>query len=186
MEAGDGLVQAVDVKVRQLVLELPEGGAGIAQDGGILQCVKGDGGDVVGHPPEIVPIDQVGFPVGGVVEMQTGAVRAFPADMLRDLVDVVHQPDGLPEGEGVHILQEEGLGAAVLQPEIDLVGFVDIAHLNGLKAQVGIRDPEGLANLMQFFVQLHCMFVLSQESAWRRCVQGRIPKHFTVKGKNCQ
>ena len=152
VEIGNGFVQGPDIKVRQLVLEFTKGSAGIVQHQGILNAVVGNGGNVVCHPPEIVAVNDIGFPVGGVVKMQTDLAGALSADVLGNLIDVFHQADGIAESIGVDILNQEGFGTAVLQKEIDLVGPVDIPHLNGFVSCKGILDSERFADLVQLII----------------------------------
>ena len=152
MKIRNGFLQGIDGEIRQLILKFAEGGARIAQNRRVLQGIEGDRGDVVGHAPEVVPVGKEGLPVGGMVEVETELFGVFGPDMLGDLVDVVHEAHRIPEGEGIHILDQVGFFTAVLPQKIDLVGFIHIAHLNGFKAQKPVLDPEGSANGKQFFM----------------------------------
>lgn len=100
--------------------------------------------------PEVIPVDDVGLPVCGVVEMQAGFSGGFCTDVLRDLVDIVHEPHRVPEGIGVDILDQEGLLCAVRQTEVYLIGVVDVAHLDGFITEIGILNAENRQTCSNF------------------------------------
>lgn len=85
--------------------------------------------------------------------MQTLVFRVLGADVLRHAVDVLHQLHGMLERVGVHALDEIGLDSrharAVVADIIDLVGMVDIAHLDLLIGEKRAGDAEGFAHLQQ-------------------------------------
>mgnify|MGYP003308560260 CR=1 FL=1 len=83
------------------------------------------------------------------------------ADMLRHMINVIHQRNRVAERIGIDILNQERLGTAVRQSEIHFVCTIHIAHLNGLIAQEFIINPEQLADLMQLFIQFHITRILS-------------------------
>ena len=87
--------------------------------------------------------------------MQAELSRAFCADMLRDKINVLHQPHRIPESISVDILHQTGFEAAVRKLEVHLIGLVDIAHLNRLKSQKCIPNLEQAAHFLQFFIKLH-------------------------------
>ena len=161
VEVRNGFRQLRDIKIRQICLELTKRNTCIVEDHRVLHGVICNGGDVVGHPPEVVAVDDIGLPVGGVVEMQGKLTRFFGTDMLRDLVDVVHQRHRVAECIGIDILHQKRLGFAVGQTEVHLIGAVHIAHLNGLIAQIFVIDSEKAADLFQFLIQIHKRKILS-------------------------
>ena len=136
VEIGDGLHQQVDIEIRQLGLELTEGTACIAQNHRVGGGAVGGGIHIIHHSPEILSIQKIGLPVCGVVKMEIAPVRALPADVLRHQVDIVHQTDGIAKCVGIHILNQEGLLTAILQPDIDFIGAIHIAHLDKLIIQI--------------------------------------------------
>ena len=146
MEIRNGLVELVGGEIRQLHLELAEGLARVADQIPIGGRVIGDGGDVVGHAPEILAVNDIGLPVGSVVEMQGHPAGLLGPDVLGDLIDVLHQLHRMPEGIGIDILHQEGLGATVGENEFALVGLVHVAHLDDLAAHIGTLDPEQAAD----------------------------------------
>ena len=191
MEAGNGLNQQSDVKIRQLGLELAEGPARVAQDIRVPGGAVGGGGDVIHHPPEVLPVYQIGLPVRGVMKMEAALLGLLGPDVLGHQVDVVHQADGIAEGIGIHVLNQEGLFGAVFLAENHLVGAVDNANLNGLKAQIGTGKPEGGTDLFQFLIHFAILFLKAfRETAvrwrlWRRparpafccCRSPCLPRH---------
>ena len=107
MEARNGFVEQMDVKICQLGLKLTEGSSRVAEDSRIFDGVVGDGVQIIGHSPEIFPVDHIGLSVPGVMKVQAGSVGAFPADMLGHPVNVFHQLHRLPECVGVDILHQK-------------------------------------------------------------------------------
>ena len=85
--------------------------------------------------------------------MQALCLRVLGADVLRHAVDVLHQLHRVLESIGVHALDEIGLdprhARAVVADVIDLVGMVDIAHLDLLIGEKRAGDAEGFAHLQQ-------------------------------------
>ena len=77
-----------------------------------------------------------------MVEVQSDLTGLFVADMLRHVVNVIHQRHRIAEGVGIDILNQERFGGSVSQQEIHLVGAVHIAHLNGFISQKFIIDPK--------------------------------------------
>ena len=86
--------------------------------------------------------------------MQAGFSGGFCTDVLRDLVDIVHEPHRVPEGIGVDILDQEGLLCAIRQTEVYLIGIVDVAHLDGFITEIGILNAEKPTDLLQFLIQI--------------------------------
>ena len=160
MEARDGLRQLGNVKIRQIHLEFAEGLARIADDLIVCHGIEGDRGNVVRHPPEILAVNEIGFPVGGVMEVQGQLSRLFRPDVLRDLIDVVHQADGVAEGICIDVLHQKGLGVPLRQAEIHLVGMIYIAHLDGFVTQIVVFNAKSSGNLQKLVIQVH-RFLLS-------------------------
>ena len=160
MEARDGLRQLGNVKIRQIHLEFAEGLARIADDLIVCHGIEGDRGNVVRHPPEILAVNEIGFPVGGVMEVQGQLSRLFRPDVLRDLVNVVHQANGIAEGICIDVLHQKRLWISVRQAEIHFVGTVNVAHLNGFITQIVIFNAKSSGNFQQLVIQLHS-FLLS-------------------------
>ena len=146
VETGDRLMQGSDVKIGKLVLKLAESPSGVADDLGILNGIIGDRGDKIGHPPEIVAVLHIGLPVISMMKMEAKLSGALAADMLRHLVNILHQAHRIPERVGVYILHQKGLGPAVCQEEIHLIGLVYVAHLNGFVSHIGVLDAEAPAH----------------------------------------
>ena len=90
-------MQGGDIKIRKLVLKFPESLSGIADNLGVLNGVIGNRRDKIGHPPEIVPIFHIGFPVISMMKMEAELPGALAANMLRHLVDIFHQAHRVPE-----------------------------------------------------------------------------------------
>ena len=95
-----------------------------------------------------------------MMEMEGGLAGALCTDVLGDLVNVVHQADGIAESIGVHVLHQERLGIAIGENEIHLIGAVYVAHLDGLIPHIFIIDPEELAHFLQFLIQIHVLIPL--------------------------
>ena len=83
------------------------------------------------------------------------------ADVLRDLVDVFHQGNGIAEGVGVHVLHQVGLWLAVGTDEFDSVCMIDIAGLNGLIADIFPFNAEPAADFFQLLIKIHKKFLSS-------------------------
>ena len=87
------------------------------------------------------------------MEVQAFRLRVLGADVLRHAVDVLHQLHGMLEGVGVHPLDEIRLDSrharAVVADVVDLVGVVDVAHLDLLIGEKRAGDAEGFAHLQQ-------------------------------------
>ena len=69
-----------------------------------------------------------------MVEVQTLRFWMLGADMLRDAVNILHQLDGMLESIGVHALYQIGLdsghSSAIVSDVINLIGMVNITHLD--------------------------------------------------------
>ena len=76
-------------------------------------------------------------------------------DVLGDLVDVVHQGDGITESVGIDVLDQVRLGLTVGLNELDSVSMVDIAGLNGLVADVLALNAELAADRFELLIQIH-------------------------------
>ena len=90
-----------------------------------------------------------------MVEMQGKLSGLLLPDMLRDLVNVLHQSHRISEGVSIDVLHQEGLGIALRQQKIDLIGAVDVAHLDGLITEILVIDAEQPAHFQQFLIQIH-------------------------------
>ena len=159
VEARNGFRQLGNVKIRQIHLKFAKGLTGIAHHAHIRHGIEGNGGNVVRHPPEILTVNEVSLSVGGVVEVQGKLSRLFRPDVLRDLVDVVHQTDGIAEGVGIDVLHQKGFWISVWQTEINLVSTVHVAHLNGLVTKIVVFNAEGSGNLQQLLIQVHMVLL---------------------------
>ena len=148
METGDGLDQLCDIKVAQIHLEAAKGFTRIPDDLQIRHGIVGNGWDIVGHPPEIFAVHHIGLAVSSMMEMQRHLAGLLGTDVLRHQVNVAHQAHGLTESIGIDILNQEGLGHAAGQQEIDLVGLVHVAHLNGLVADEFVLNLKTSADFL--------------------------------------
>ena len=135
VEIGNGLRQQADLKICQIRLEFAKSHTGIADDLQIMDGIVCNGIDVVGHAPEVAAIFHIGLAVVGMMEMQGHLTRLLSPDMLRHQVNILHQTHGIPEGIGIDVLDQEGLGAAICQTEVNLVGLVHVTHLDGFITQ---------------------------------------------------
>ena len=133
---------------------------GVADDAQIADGVEGHGIDEVHHAPEVLVVHHIGLAVGGVVEVEGQLAGALGADVLGDLVDVVHQGDGVTESLGIDILNQVRLGLTVGFDEFDSVGMIDIAGLNGLVADILALDAELAADLFKLLIQIHRIYPL--------------------------
>ena len=134
MEAGDGLVEGVGGVIPQQPLEAAEGPTGGGEQlrrlGGLVAYSalhKGEGaphaaravGDAGGPVPGAQ--DGQGFP-GGI----TAQPRDFPAQVLRDVDDVLHQLVRLLEGDGADPLENGPAHAPVRSPGVHPESVVDV------------------------------------------------------------
>ena len=78
----------------------------------------------------------------------------FP-DVLRDLVDVLHQLNGISERVGIHILNQKGLPASIGHPELHLIGFIHIADADRFITQIGTIHAKQAADFRQLVIQIH-------------------------------
>ena len=163
VEIRDGVAQLRRVKVGQGHLEIAEGFGRGADDVKAITGVVGDRGNVVAHTPEFVALKNVGVAVGSVVIVQTGLLRILPVDVLRHLVDVVHQGHRVLEGVGVDLLNQIAFDArhagAVIADIVGAVGMVYVSDIDFFIAEKRAGQIEFVAHLLElpckFFVHFH-------------------------------
>ena len=100
------------------------------------------GRDEIGHSPEILTVQNIGFPVRRMVEMQSNLTGFLGPNMLRHLVDVIHQLDGVPECVCINILNQERFILSIRQNKLHFIGFINIANADGFIANIGALDPK--------------------------------------------
>ena len=125
----------------------------------IRNRIEGDGRHVIGHTPEIAAVCHIGLPVGGMVEMQGKLTGLLGADVLGDLVNVVHQSHGIAESIGIDVLHQERLGLSFRQHEIDFISTVYVAHLDGFVTEIFVFNPEESADFQQLVMKIHTLLL---------------------------
>jgi hypothetical protein len=145
-------------------LEFTEGLAGVAENIHIRYGIEGYGRNIVGHTPEVAAIGNIGLPVRGMMEMQGQLAGLLGTDMLRNLVNVVHQSHRVAECVGIDILHQEGLGISIGKLKIYFISTVNVAHLDGIITEVFIFNPEESADFQQFLMKIHtCLLSVFSE-----------------------
>jgi cellulose synthase/poly-beta-1,6-N-acetylglucosamine synthase-like glycosyltransferase len=110
---------------------------------------------------EIIPVNDVGLSVRGVVKMKCHLTGLLVADMLRDLVDILHQLHRTAEGIGIYVLNQERLRLTVGKNKLDLIGLIHIAHLNGLMAHISALNSKQVTDLRELHINIQVDYVLS-------------------------
>ena len=96
------------------------------------------------------------LPIRRVVEVQRHLVGPLCADVLRHLVDVLHHLHGFLERVGVDPLDHVGLAGSIdvcvslaRLLKVDLVGAVDVAHLDLVVRKELARNAKRCADLTE-------------------------------------
>ena len=178
VEVRDGFMEAGGVKIGKKHLKFSESLPGVADNIRIICDVVGVGGNVIEQPPEAVLVQQVGFPVSRVMEMQHALLGSLGMDVFGDQVDIVHNLDGVLEHIGIHGLNNVGFALAFRLQEVDAVGFIDVSHLDFIKGLKIPLNAKRSANLLQFFfggrigchwyIPLPCVFLRAAPLRARR------------------
>lgn len=149
-------MQQRHVEVSQQHLKLAERLARIANHRQLLRRVVRHGRDVVEQPPEAMFVRDIVLPIRRVVEVQRHLVGPLCADVLRHLVDVLHHLHGFLERVGVDPLDHVGLAGSIdvcvsltQLLKVDLVGAVDVAHLDLIVGKELTWNSKGCADLAE-------------------------------------
>ena len=153
MKIRNGVEKLGGIKVSEHHLEISKCLTRTAHDVQIIAGVKGNGGHIVAQTPEAIFIHQIILTGAKMVEVQALGFWMFGADMLSDAVNILHQLDGMLESIGVHALHQIGLDlghpSAVIADVINLIGMVDIAHLDLIIREKWARNAKSFAYLQE-------------------------------------
>ena len=117
-----------------------------------------------------------------MVEVQGGLARLLGTNMLRDLIDILHQFHRTAEGIGVDILKKVRLGLTVRLEKLYLIGLVHITNTDDLMANISTLDTKSLADFRQFPIQIHGILSKSCDFAETHSIY----IYFTVFRPKCQ
>ena len=134
MKIRNGVEKLGGIKISEHHLEFSKRLTRTAHDVQIIAGVESNGGHIVAQPPEAIVIHQIILTGAKMVEVQALGFWMLGADMLSDSINILHQLDWMLKSIGVHALYQIGLDSghpsAIITDVIDLIGMVNIAHLD--------------------------------------------------------
>ena len=149
MEVWNGLIELIDIKVSQLHLEFTKCCASIVDNLRVSHSAISLGGNEIGHSPEVLTIQHIGLSISRMMEVKCNLTGFLCPDMLRDLINILHQLDGLAESIGIDILDQERFLHSVRQNKLYFISLIDIADADGLISDICTLNAEESAHLLQ-------------------------------------